>query len=276
MKHVDGYRLAALRAAQHFIADHADRLEDLDRSGASRRLDALVAEVSSLVDEQAAATSGARGATQHLHALRRHLVEDHLGKIVRIARAELGETPGVTQFRLPRRNAPVEQLALAARGIALAAEPYAEIFITAGLPTNFIDQLNEVADALVNTHTARIQLRAHVAGTTNTIRVRLAQGRRITEVLDSFVRSATRDDDTLRVSWVAARTIPVVPSRRRLRSGGPEAAIERETTVMATLVAEPSHGDALPSQRQSLLLSAVSPIEPPTAPAVGTSNPIVE
>jgi hypothetical protein len=258
MKHVDGYRLAALRAAQQFIADHADRLQDLHRTGASRRLDAILDDLSSLVAEQAAAKSGARSATQHLHALRQHLVEDHLGKIVRIARAELAETEGLVKFRLPRRNAPVELLVVAARGIAQAAEPHAEIFIAAGLPENFIDQLNEAADALSNTRTARTQIRAHLAGTTATIRKRLADGRRVTEVLDSFVRSATRDDDTLRVSWVAARTIEALPGRRRLRSGA--AALERGTTATAGLIAEPDHRELPPPQGQALLLPGLPPI----------------
>lgn len=274
MKHVDGYRLAALRAAQQFIADHADRLDDLAQSGARRRLDAIVDDVSALVAEQAAAKSGARAATQHLHALRRHLVEDHLGKIVRIARAELREATTLENFRLPRRNAPVELLVAAARGIAQAAEPYAEIFITAGLPENFIDQLNEAADALGNTRTARAQIRAHLAGTTVTIRKRLADGRRVTEVLDSFVRSATRDDDTLRVGWVAARTIEALPSRRRLRSGAP--ALDRGTTVTAALVAEPSHGELPSPQGQALLLPGLPPTGTHTVATGGTSTSNVE
>ena len=276
MKHVDGYRLAALRAAQQFIADHGDRLQHLHQSGARRRLDAILDELSSLVAEQAAATSGARGATRHLHALRRHLIEDHLAKIVRIARAELRDATALANFRLPRRNTPVALLAVAARGIGQAAEPHAEIFIAAGLPENFLDQLNEAADALINTHTARGLLRAHLASTTVTIRKRLADGRRVTEVLDSFVRSATRGDDTLRVSWVAARTSPGLPGRRRLRSGAPVAALGGETTVTAALIAEPSHGELSPPQGQALLLPGLPPIGAPTAPAAGTSSSAVD
>jgi hypothetical protein len=276
MKHADGYRLAALRAAQQFIADHADRLDDLAQSGARRRLDAIVDDLSALVTEQATAKSGARAATQHLHALRRHLIEDHVAKIVRIARAELREATALENFRLPRRNAPVALLAVAARGIGLAAEPRAEIFIAAGLPENFVDQLNDAADALINTDTARRQIRAHLAGVTVTIRKRLADGRRVTEVLDSFVRSATRGDDTLRVSWVAARTIPALPGRRRLRSGTPLAALERGATVTAALIAEPNLGELPPPQGQALLLPGLPQIGASTAPAAESSTPTVE
>lgn len=276
MKHVDEYRLAALRAAQQFIADHADRLDDLAQSGARRRLDAIVDDVSALVAEQVAAKNGARAATQHLHALRRHLIEDHVAKIVRIARAELRGATALENFRLPSRSAPVRMLAVAARGIGLAAEKHAETFIAAGLAGNFVEQLNEAADALVNTDVARAQIRAHLASVTVAIRIRLADGRRVTEVLDSFVRSATRDDDTLRVSWVAARTIPALPGRRRLRSGVPSAALERGATVTAALIAEPNHGELPPPQELALLLPGLPPLGESMVPAAGTSAASVE
>jgi hypothetical protein len=121
-----------------------------------------------------------------------------------------------------------------------------------------------------------VQIRAHLAGVTVSIRKRLADGRRVTEVLDSFVRSATRDDDTLRVSWVAARTIPAVPGRRRLRSGAPAAALEHGTTVSASLIAEPNHGELPPPQGLALLLPGLPPLGAPSAPAAGTSTTAVD
>lgn len=258
----DGYRLAALRNVQQFLADHADELPRVAQTGASRRLDSLLDELSCLVTEQAAATLLARAATRRLQILRRRLFEEHLTPITRIARAELADHPEMIAFRMPRPSLPVVLLATNALGMARVAAPQAAIFVAAGLPDDFLDRLKEAVDDLVEANLARASWRGRVSGATAGITTRLADGRRTVAMLDSFVRLATRDRQQLRARWQTVRTIGAVPGRRRLSSGAADGTSMRLLTATATPGTEASEGDVLLQQKPSLLLSgSSSPVE---------------
>lgn len=254
----DGYRLAALRNVQQFLADHADELSRVAQSGASRRLDSLLDELSCLVTEQAAATLLARAATRRLHILRRRLFEEHLTPITRIARAELADHPEMIAFRMPRPSVPVVLLATNALGMARVAAPHAAIFVEAGLPDDFLDRLKEAVDDLVEANLTRASWRGRVRGATVGITTRLADGRRTVGMLDSFVRLATRDHQQLRAAWLTVRTIGAVPGRRRLGSGAPDGTPVRLLTASATPAIEGVEGDALLQAGKPLLLSGPS------------------
>lgn len=254
MQLTDAYRLTALRHARQFLADHADRLAPVTQTGAARRLDAVLADLSALVNEQAAATIQARVATQRLHALRRRLIEDHLAPITSIAHVDLAGTPELAPFRLPRRTTPVERLAGMAHGMAEAAAPHAAIFIAAGLPPDFIDRLGAAVDALVEARTDRDSCRNRVRGATAGISSRLAEGRRIIGVLHTFVRSAVRDDEELLVGWLSVRAVPDLPGRRRRRAVPADATLPTVLSAPATSFEGPNRVEAFQRHREVRLL----------------------
>lgn len=254
MQLTDAYRLTTLRHAHQFLVDHADQLPGVAETGACRRLDAVVADLCTIVAEQATATLQARGATQRLHVLWRRLFEDHLAPITSIARAELAGTPELASFRLPPRSTPVERLAGVAHGMAQAAAPHARVFVAAGLPHDFLDRLRAAADALVEARQERDMFRAQLRGKTIGIRLRLAEGRRIINVLDTFVRSLTRDHPGLHAAWLAVRAVPGLPGRRRSRTTSPDVSALREPFASVTLITDQSDAQRVPPARETLLL----------------------
>jgi hypothetical protein len=220
MKSIQADRLASLRAAQQFLAGHVERLPQVAESGARRRLDAIMADLGEFVADQAGSTIEAQGATRRLHAMRRVLVQDHMAPIASIARAELGSTPELVAFRLPRGTPSVPKLAAAAKGMAEAATPHAAVFVQAGLPHDFIARLAAAADAVIEAETRREQCRGRVSGATTGIGHRLAAGRRVVDVLDNFVRTATRDDPGLLADWRSVRAVRARTGRPSRRSAG--------------------------------------------------------
>lgn len=258
MQLTEGYRFTALYNAQQFLADHADELPRVAQTGASRRLDVILDELSCLVTEQAAATLLARAATGRLHQLRRRLFEDHLTPITRIARAELADHPEMIAFRMPRMSTPVELLVAEARGVARVAGPHAAVFIAAGLAEDFVARLEEAIDELLEALLTRASWRGRVSGATAGINSQLAAGRRMIAILDSFVRRAARDHKELRVAWQAASTIAAVPGRRRLSSGAPDDSPVQLLTATATPAIAASVADGLLQHKSSLLLPGSS------------------
>jgi hypothetical protein len=222
MQTIQGRTLTSLRDAREFLSEHSDRLAGVAGSGATRRLDEILDDLAAQTTEQVSGALQAQGATRTQYALRHALIRYHIAPIVRIARIELAHTPEVEPFRMPRGTPPVPKLAAAAHGIAAAAAPHAALFISAGLPDDFIDQLTAAADALVDSVMERARHRGSVRGATTGIRKSLVVGRMLVAVLDSFVRRAAANDQALLASWDSARQVHRLggrPARRTLQAG---------------------------------------------------------
>jgi hypothetical protein len=220
MKSTQADRLFSLRGAQQFLAQNVERLPQAAESGARHRLDQIVMELGEFVADQAGSTFEAQGATRRLHAMRLVLIQDHMAPIVSIARVELGSTPEMVGFRLPRGTPSVPKLAAAAMGMADAAVPHAAVFVQAGLPHDFIARLIAAADAVVEAKTRREQCRGRVSGATTGIGDRLSAGRRVVDVLHTFVRTATRDEPGLLADWRSVRAVRARTGRPSRRSAG--------------------------------------------------------
>jgi hypothetical protein len=92
--------------------------------------------------------------------------------------------------------------------MAKTVEPYSDVFIAAGLPNDFIAQLNAATDAMTNTISERTSSRGRRSGATAGLKQKLSAGRRIVHALDAFVRSQLKNDPALLRDWNLVKRVP--------------------------------------------------------------------
>ena len=201
MQRTQGNTLHSLRTTHAFLEENATKLNAVVKSGARQRLEAVIAELSTHVAGQAGSQLASLGATQRQRALRLALLRDHMAPISRIARADLPPTPEIAPLRMPKGRPTAERLAAAAYGMATAAALNAPTFVAAGLPDDFVIQVNAAADAMLDALSERSQSRGRRSGATKGLKNQLSAGRRIVHVLDAFVKSALKDDAALLENW---------------------------------------------------------------------------
>lgn len=223
MQTEQGNMLQSLRTVQGFLYDNAAKLAGVVSTGASKKLDEAITELAGHASDQTGGALAAKGSTRKQKALRVALLRDHMAPIARIARAELPQTPGIEPLRMPRGRPTVEKLAAAATGMAQTAEPFAEVFISAGLSADFIAQLRGAADALLLSLSERSQNRGRSKGATTGLKAKLSAGRKIVHVLDAFVKSAAKDDAALLTNWNMVKRVPKVMGRAAAGTSQPAA-----------------------------------------------------
>jgi hypothetical protein len=199
--------------AEAVRAVHADELASVNTTGTRQELDQAIADSAGHATDQTGNTLAAEGATQKQQTLRQTLLRDHMAPIARMARARLPQTPEMAPLRMPRNNSSVQRLATAARGMAQAAVPHGKVFIAAGLPADFITQLNAAADALVQSVNARAQHRSRRTTATTGLRATLTSGRQSIHVLDALVKSALKGDPALLAGWRTVKRVQKTGTR---------------------------------------------------------------
>lgn len=189
--------------ARDFLDEHADKLAGVATIGLRKKLDAAIAELDDLAVGQGGGTLTARQSTVKHRSLREALLRDHMGKIAGVAHTELPDTPEVAPMRLPRGRPTAQNLAHAAEAMAVAAMPYRDVFVSAGLPDDFIAQLTGASDAMLESLRHRTRTLGKRIGSTTGLGHGLRAARKIVKGLDRFVSSALRNDPTLRSDWKA-------------------------------------------------------------------------
>jgi len=243
MQTTQGSVLESLQAVQTFLTDNADRLAGVVKTGARQKLDEAIAELTTHAEEQQGSHLAAQGNTQEKRTLQLVLRRDHMAPIARIARAELPPTPAVEPLKMPKGRPTVARLAALADGMANAAAPFADTFISAGLPTDFIAQLRAATTAMVAAVAERNQNRGKRGGATTGLKQKLGRARRIVHVLDAFIQTALKDDQVLLSSWNIVKRV------------------RRNTNRPATPAAPPGTPPTTPP-----VTPAAPPATPPTAP----------
>jgi len=201
MQTVQGSVLESLRGVQQFLNDNADKLAGVVKTGARQKLDDAIVELTAHAFDQQGSNLAAQGNTKQGRALQLVLRRDHMAPIARIARADLPPTPAVEPLKMPKGKPTVERLAALAGGMASAAAPFADVFISAGLPTDFIAQLNAATDAMLSEVSQRTQNRGKRGTATTDLKRKLGRARRIVHVLDAFIKTALKDEPGLLSGW---------------------------------------------------------------------------
>lgn len=218
-----GSMLQSLRNVEAFLEQHADVLANVMQTGARQKLADAVAALATHVADQTGNTIASRGATKAQYALRQVLVHDHMAPIARIAFAELPPTPAIAPLRMPARSIGAEKLAAAAYGMAQAAEPHAAVFVSAGLPVDFLAQLTGATDAMLQSIGDRARNSSNRRTATKGLQAKLSAGRKIVRVLDAFVRTALKDDPALVAGWLTAKRVRVIAGGRSPDASPPPA-----------------------------------------------------
>ena len=234
MRTKEANQLEALRNVQAFLDEQRNRLPTIATSGARRQLDDALARLAQHADDQTSSAAWSRNCTKRYHALRRRLIRSHLVPIALIARATRPPLSELAQFRIPRGKATALQLAAATHAMAEAAAPRANTFVAAGMPEDFIDQMERASEAMMAELEARTQERARHRIATEALRAGISSARRIVKVLDAFVRSACELDVEMIAGWETVTHV-----RRSVRRPEPLPADSREPLQLtATGVAE--------------------------------------
>lgn len=234
MRKTQGKRLQSLLAVQAFLQQHADQLGDVVNTGARQKLDEAVTSLSAHAATQTESVLTSQAATRQQLAARSALLEEHMAAIARIAAAEIPASAGIDKLHLPRKRLSTERLVAYARGMGNAAQLYTSVFVAAGLPLDFVGQLNTAADAVATTITSRKTQTSALRRATTDLAARLRAARRIVKVLDVFVRRALRSEPGLLASWKQAMRIGKVAVR-------PDASVPGAATgTAATGVSTPS------------------------------------
>jgi hypothetical protein len=141
-------------------------------------------------------------------ALRVALLRRHMTPISRIAHVALPDTQELLPLRAPGGDPSTEHLVAAARAMATVAAEHAGVFITAGLPADFVPQLRSAADAVLHAKDARTRTRGTTNGATTNLKARLREARQSVHILDGLVRKELVDQPGLLRDWSDSKRLP--------------------------------------------------------------------
>ena len=198
--------LRSLENVKAFLNEHASTLTGVVSTGTRQELDDAIGELSVHIADQSGHLIEARDATRKQRLARTVLLRDHMRPIARVALHKLSPTPD-SALRMPRGNPSTERLGNVAKAMAQAAEPSTAVFVGAGLPADFITQLNSAADAMLDSLKDRKKSQGKVKGATDGLQTRLAAGRRVVHILDAFVRSALTGNSVLLANWDVVKRV---------------------------------------------------------------------
>jgi hypothetical protein len=197
-------------------------------------LDVIVDALGNSGGQQAAGRVNAIGETARQRALRLALRLNHMQPIASVARAKLRTVPNFQAMTMPSPNTRIVSLLAHAHGMAEAAQPYAQVFIDAGLSQDFISNLTAAADAVKTSIDTRAAARGQRSSATGTLKDLENRARLAFKALNDFVvpiLSADVAHSGSLAEWKKARR---VDSR-----GGPVVGVEQAARALSPAAAPP-------------------------------------
>ena len=202
MQTVQGNMLESLIRVRTFLDDNAEKLASVVKTGTRNRLDETIAALTASLESQGSSNIAAKKSTQAQYARRVSLLKDHMSVVARIARATLPNTPELAALRMPKGSPSLVRLAAAAHEMANGAAAHTEVFVSAGLPTDFVEGLKAAADAMVAARGDRGSNTGRRAGATEALKTGLSAGRKIVRILDALVKTALKSELGLVADWI--------------------------------------------------------------------------
>jgi hypothetical protein len=256
------------RRIQAFLVVNDAVLGNINKSGTRSDLDTILAALGQLGGQQVAGRVNAIGETAKQRTLRLALRLNHMQPIASVARAKLRTVPNFQAMTMPNPNIRIVSLLAHAHGMAEAAQPYAQVFIDAGLPEDFIAKLSAAADAVKTSIDTRAAARGQRSSATGTLTQLESRARLTFKALNDFVvpiLSANLAYSGLLTEWRKARR---VDSR-----GGSVVGVEQAARALAPvplqtpppMPSSPPPAPSSPPPAASLPVAAIAPGAPAAA-----------
>ena len=222
----------ALRRVQSFLEAHADVVGPLEDSEARKQLDDSLAKLDAHALVQGTATLEGSGQTQRKRQLAGALKSEHMLPIAKFARARFQGVPDVAALTQSGSRFHGNKLVAAARAMATAALPHADVLTKGGFPADVVQQLGAAADALSAAITDRAETLVRRVVATAGIRKEAARGRAAVHMLDAVVSKPLASHPALLAGWRSAKGVA-------LNSGGSGTPAVAPPVVAPPVVAPP-------------------------------------
>jgi hypothetical protein len=197
--------LNTLTRVQRFLDVNDPSLGDINASGYRKILDDVVGKLSEHAANQTTTKRTAAAEATKERVLRNALKLNHMRPIATVAGAQLRQVPDFAALKMPPKNATSRSLITWAAAMKAAASEYASAFVGAGLPPDFVEQLQAASDALSNSLTNRTSNGAAQRGATIGLDAETTRGRQAVKVLDSLVEPLIQGNLALLGQWTAAK-----------------------------------------------------------------------
>jgi hypothetical protein len=197
--------LNTLTRVQRFLDDNGPALGDINASGYRKILDDVVEKLGAHAAHQTTTKRAAAAEAAKERVLRNALKLNHMRPIATVAAAQLRQVPDFAALKMPPKNATSRTLISWAAAMKTAASEYTGAFVGAGLPSDFLDQLDAAATALSTSLTTRTSTGAARRGATVGLDAEATRGRQAVKVLDSLVEPLIQGNLALLAQWTAAK-----------------------------------------------------------------------
>ena len=223
--------LASLENVRTFLRENAAEIGETLTDSTQKMLDDSIAELGVHVATQNTRHRVAAGALARQRTKRESLLRDHMAPIARIAGLQLRDVPELVSLTLPKKRASLQQLVALAEGMAGAATPHADVFITAGRKHSFIDELKTTAGEMQAAAYDRAQHRFNVKMATAEVAAKLSRGRKVVRMIDAFMQSTLVGRPGLLEAWNMAKRVPNRRAAVAAPSAEPAAAVTDVVTA---------------------------------------------
>ena len=175
------------RRIQAFLDANDSLFNSINKAGLRSELDTIVAALGAAAGDQAGGRVNALGETAKQRTLRLALRFNHMRPIASVAKLKLRTVPNFEALTLPRAGVRVAGQVAHAFGMADAAKPYEQVFIDAGLPSDFLASLTAAATAVQASIDTRAKSLGKQANATGSLTDLEHRARRVFKALNDIV-----------------------------------------------------------------------------------------
>jgi len=235
MDKVQQYRGEALRREQQFLDAHPDVFAAVNASPVRKTLDTALTELDTAVDLQLARGREAKGEKNNQDVLERDLRDRHMMPISRFALGKLAGTPNIKALTPSASKLKGARLVDAARGMGVAAIPYADLFTAATFPADFAQQLTTAADAVQGSIDTRRRKIADRKNATSSVEAKLKDARAAALQIEGVVGRLVPKGTPLHDEWMSVkRVVDIAVRPKQPVTPTPLPAVTRTVTSTVT------------------------------------------